>query len=51
MKKKYETPALEIIAVKEEDIICVSIPDLISVGSLGHRTLYFNEMGIEVDFQ
>ena len=45
MKKNYETPALEITPLTEEDIICVSMPELISVGSLGHKILDFSELG------
>lgn len=47
MKKIYEAPTLEIASVTEEDIICISMPELISVGSLGHRILDFNELGVE----
>ena len=51
MKKKYESPTLEVTVINEEDIICVSGLDLISIGSLGHGTLGFEELNIEIDLQ
>ena len=51
MKKKYESPTLEVSVIKEEDIICTSGLDLISVGTLGHGIVDFDDLNIEIDFQ
>ena len=47
MKKNYEAPTLKIASVTDEDIICVSMPELIAVGSLGHIILDFDKLDVE----
>ena len=51
MKKKYESPTLEITVVNEKDIICTSGLDLISIGTLGHDTINFGQLNIEMDLE
>lgn len=49
MKKKYEAPSLEVTVLEGTDVILTSGLSLIDIGNLGHDTINFSQ--IEIDLQ
>ncbi len=49
MKKKYEAPSLDVAVIEETDIILISSLNLIDIGNLGHYTIDFSQ--IEINLQ
>ena len=49
MKKKYEAPVLEVTIVEGNDIILTSGLGLIDTGNLGHYTINFSQIEIDLN--